>query len=83
MEQDSLMDIIELASADIRAIDARALGIAVIVMYRDDDDELMVMVGSDVPPEIVRIAVRNLARGLARDNSDFSRVERRPLRKAV
>jgi hypothetical protein len=82
MDNRALLDIVEIASTDVRAIDSQVIGIAVMVLYADGDG-VAVQLGADTPPRLVRMAIVNLAQGMERDGSDFQLMPNRKLRKAV
>ena len=82
MNKNELIAIIDLAWEDIKALEPAALGVIVITVGRDGD-EMTTAMGSTLPPNVVRYAVRKLSESWDRPGSRrFDRISLRN-RKAV
>jgi len=62
MSRSQFLEILDLAWDDHRAIDGEAVGLIQIVIGKDEDDNMTLMLGANVPPEIAAEALEELVR---------------------
>ena len=83
MKKTTFMDLLDVSWQDFKAIDPDALGMAIVIMHKDRQDELAVQMGSNVPPEMVKYALTSLVMSWAEGYNDFTQVPHRRKRKVV
>jgi hypothetical protein len=83
MKQTTFMDLLDVAWQDFKAHSPDALGLAVVIMHKDPDDELAVQMGSNVPPDVVKYAFTSLVMSWAEGRNDFTQIPHRPRKKVV
>jgi hypothetical protein len=83
MKQTTFMDLLDVAWQDYRAHAPEALGMAIVIMHKDHDDEFSVQMGSNVPPEVVKYAFTSLVMSWAEGKNHFTKVQPRPRKKVI
>jgi hypothetical protein len=76
MKQSLFMDKLDVAWDDFRADAPHAVGMAIIILHRTEDDELEMQMAGNVPSEVLRHALVSLVRTWQKGGAQM--VEGRP-----
>jgi hypothetical protein len=84
MQQRLFMDLLEVAWDDFHAHDRQsAVGMVIVVIHKDEQDDMGLQIGANTPPEVIQHAFRALVASWDAGDNVFQSIEPAPIRKVV